>query len=369
MEITIKFNKNGENVRNLRAVDMNKEDIMKLINIELEPTGMQEIIINFARNDEKIKRLKVSYLSKEDIMTVLNTELEKIESIEEIEINEDTTQTSPFMNRFQTPKEIAKYTEQVGPLMNRFQTPEEMVEYIEQVRPIMDQLEPLEEKQKHKCTCEKCTCKKHLKVKDLKWLLSNVDEEAEITATTRYGNVGILLDVLGVSVSNGVWLDLDEIKDPITEEEIEKLQRKHEILEKIGYVIEEYYQNPQGLYQDVVKKQKSITPLKEVFQKEAFRMVFDTDFIRTDKFLSTFTSKHVDRKTIRTKIRRLIIKTAENMLDDEDLMLRLENSAMQALEDVFISTNPEMTKACGSSQFLSKQDLIDLSEKSGNDEE
>lgn len=285
-----------------------------------------EITIKFKKNDENIKRLKVSDLSKEDIMTVINIELDKMEIIEEIEINEDTKEPRPFMNKFKTPGEP-----------------------------------------KHKCTCEKCTCKKPLKVKDLKELLETIDEEADILATTQYGDVTIILDVLKANTQDDLWLKLDDIQDPITPEDIEKLQRKYDLLEKIGYVIEEYYQNPQGLYQDVVKKQKSITPLKEVFQKEAFRMVFDTDFIRTDKFLSTFTSKHVDRKTIRTKIRRLIIKTAENMLDDEDLMLRLENSAMQALEDVFISTNPEMTKACGSSQFLSKQDLIDLSEKLGEE--
>lgn len=287
-----------------------------------------EITIKFKKNDENIKRLKVADLSKEDIMTVINTELEQMERIEEIEINEATEQPRPFMNKFKTPEET-----------------------------------------KHKCTCENCTCKKPLKVKDLKELLETIDEEADILATTQYGDVTIILDVLKANTQDDLWLKLDDIQDPITPEDIEKLQRKYDLLEKIGYVIEEYYQNPQGLYQDVVKKQKSITPLKEVFQKEAFRMVFDTDFIRTDKFLSTFTSKHVDRKTIRTKIRRLIIKTAENMLDDEDLMLRLENSAMEALEDVYISSNPEMTKACGSSQFLSKQDLIDLAEKLGNDAE
>lgn len=287
-----------------------------------------EITIKFKKNDENIKRLKVSDLSKEDIMTVINTELENIDEIDEIEINEDTKEPRPFMNKFKIP----------------------------------------EEEPKHKCTCEKCTCKTPLKVKDLKELLDNIDEESDILATTQYGDVTIILDVLKANIQDDLWLKLDDIQDPISAEDIEKLQRKYDLLEKIGYVIEEYYQNPQGLYQDVVKKQKSITPLKEVFQKEAFRMVFDTDFIRSDKFLSTFTSKHVDRKTIRTKIRRLIIKTAENMLDDEDLMLNLENSAMQALEDVYITSNPEMTKACGSSQFLSKQDLIDLSEKLGKDE-
>lgn len=303
-----------------------------------------ELNIKFKNNEENIKSLKVSDLNKEELLTVIKAELKDIENITSIEISEQDT-----------------------PLLR-----EELIELVDAVK---EELSNTENEQlsdtenEHKCNCKNCTCKKSLKVKDLKHLLETLDDESDILATTQYGDVTIILDVLKARASDGLWLKLDDIQDPITPEDIEKLQRKYDLLEKIGYVIEEYYQNPQGLYQDVVKKQKSITPLKEVFQKEAFRMVFDTDFIRTDKFLSTFTSKHVDRKTIRTKIRRLIIKTAENMLDDEDLMLKLENSAMQSLEDVFISTNPEMTKACGSSQFLSKQDLIDLSEKLGNDEE
>lgn len=202
-----------------------------------------------------------------------------------------------------------------------------------------------------------------LKVKDLKWLLNSLDDDADIIVSTQYKDVTLILDVLKGSTRGGLHLTLEDIEDPVSSDEIEKLQRKQDLLEKIGYVVEKYYQNPQGLYQDVVKKQKSMTPLKEVFQKEAFRMVFDTDFIRSDKFLSTFTSKNVDRKTIRTKIRRLIIKTAENMLDNEDLMLNLENAAMQALEDVYITPNPEISKLCNSLQFLSKQDVVDLAEK------
>lgn len=297
-----------------------------------------ELNIKFKNNEENIKSLKVSDLNKEELLTVIKAELKDIENITSIEISEQDT-----------------------PLLR-----EELIELVDAVK---EELSNTENEQlsdtenEHKCNCKNCTCKKPLKVKDLKELLDTLDEESDILATTQYGDVTIILDVLNARTSDGLWLKLDDIQDPITPEDIEKLQRQYDLLEKIGYVIEEYYQNPQGLYQDVVKKQKSITPLKEVFQKEAFRMVFDTDFIRSDKFLSTFTSKHVDRKTIRTKIRRLIIKTAENMLDDEDLMLRLENSAMQALEDVYITSNPEMTKACGSSQFLSKRDLIDLSEK------
>lgn len=297
-----------------------------------------ELNIKFKNNEENIKSLKVSDLNKEELLTVIKAELKDIENITSIEISEQDT-----------------------PLLR-----EELIELVDAVK---EELSNTENEQlsdtenEHKCNCKNCTCKKPLKVKDLKELLETLDEESDILATTQYGDVTIILDVLNARTSDGLWLKLDDIQDPITPEDIEKLQRQYDLLEKIGYVIEEYYQNPKGLYQDVVKKQKSITPLKEVFQKEAFRMVFDTDFIRSDKFLSTFTSKHVDRKTIRTKIRRLIIKTAENMLDDEDLMLRLENSAMQALEDVYITSNPEMTKACGSSQFLSKQDLIDLSEK------
>lgn len=202
-----------------------------------------------------------------------------------------------------------------------------------------------------------------LKVKDLKWLLNGLDDDADIIVSTQYKDTILLLDVLKGSTRGGLRLTLEDIEDPISADKIEDLQIKHELLEKIGYVVEEYHQNPQGLYQDVVKKQKSMTPLKEVFQKEAFRMVFDADFIRSDKFLSTFTSKNVDRKTIRTKIRRLVIKTAENMLDNEDLMLNLENAAMQALEDVYITPNPEISKLCNSLQFLSKQDVVDLAEK------
>lgn len=202
-----------------------------------------------------------------------------------------------------------------------------------------------------------------LKVKDLKWLLNGLDDDADIIVSTQYKDMTLLLDVLKGSTRGGLHLTLEDIEDPISSNEIEKLQRKHELLEKIGYIIEEYYQNPQGLYQDVVKKQKSMTPPKEVFQKEAFRMVFDTDFIRSDKFLSTFTSKKVDRKIIRTKIRRLIIKTVENMLNDEDLIATIENATMQALEDVYITPNPEISKLCNSLQFLSKKDVIDLAEK------
>lgn len=202
-----------------------------------------------------------------------------------------------------------------------------------------------------------------LKVKDLKWLLNSLDDDADIIVSTQYKDVTLLLDVLKGSTRGGLHLTLEDIEDPVSSDEIEKLQIKQDLLEKIGYVVEEYYQNPIGLYRDITRKQNSITPLKEVFQKEAFRMVFDTDLIRSDKFLSTFTSKNVDRKTIRTKIRRLVIKTAENMLDDEDLMLRLENSTMQALEDVYITTDSEIAKLCSSSQFLSKQDLIDLGGK------
>lgn len=308
-----------------------------------------ELNIKFKNNEENIKSLKVSDLNKEELLTVIKAELKDIENITSIEISEQDT-----------------------PLLR-----EELIELVDAVKEELsntenEQLSDTENEHKcncKNCNCKNCTCKKSLKVKDLKHLLETLDDESDILATTQYGDVTIILDVLKARASDGLWLKLDDIQDPITPEDIEKLQRKYDLLEKIGYVIEEYYQNPQGLYQDVVKKQKSITPLKEVFQKEAFRMVFDTDFIRTDKFLSTFTSKHVDRKTIRTKIRRLIIKTAENMLDDEDLMLRLENSAMQALEDVYITTDPEVAKLCSSSQFLSMQDLINLSEKLGNDEE
>lgn len=233
-----------------------------------------------------------------------------------------------------------------------------------------DNLKELIEKISSQVKCNSCCVtegksyrKPPLKVKDLKWLLSSLDDDADIIVSTQYKDVTLLLDVLKGSTRGGLHLTLEDIEDPVSSDEIEKLQRKQDLLEKIGYVVEEYYQNPIGLYRDITRKQNSIAPLKEVFQKEAFRMVFDTDFVRNDKFLSTFTSKNVDRKTIRTKIRRLIIKIAENMLDDEDLMLRLENSTMQALEDVYITTDSEIAKLCSSSQFLSKQDLIDLGGK------
>lgn len=112
--------------------------------------------------------------------------------------------------------------------------------------------------------------KPSLKVKDLKWLLNSLDDDADIIVSTQYKDTILLLDVLKGSTRGGLHLTLEDIEDPIDSDEIEELQKKQDLLEKIGYVIDEYHQNPRGLYQDIVKRQKKHDTIKRSVSKRSF---------------------------------------------------------------------------------------------------